>query len=181
MNPTATQPEVRHLPPLDTAKIEKAAAEWVQTRLTGITDPEQVAAAAGKIVETEKRAKEKALLARDMCVYTLETRYRLCRGADLAGALGMASRSRLTVIRKQMKALADRGELVYTPNAAEVLPKLAAEAARHAARWTAAKKVRDKAVNQLLASGRSNADVGRLIGRHASRVSHLKHKTQEVA
>lgn len=175
MNATATDAEleVRNLPRLDEAPIAKAAQAWVTQRLSEHTDPEARATAAAKIVATEGRAADRARAARDAAAHTIVTRYRVRRGADIAGALG--------VNRTRWKAIRDsQAELDPAPvdNAPEVLPNLAAAAEKHAQRAEAARVARDEAAGVLLAEGRSNAEVAKMIGVDPSRVSHIKHREQ---
>lgn len=177
---TTTLLEVRNLPVLNTDAIATEAAAWVDSRLEGLTDAEEVAKQAARIVLSEDRAAEKERIKRDAAAYTLETGYRLRRGANLAGAMGV-QRSRLMVIRRKMKEQADAGRFKPVPDAEKVLPRLAKKAAEHNARVAAARVRRDAAVDQLVAAGWKGARIAEIVGTDPSRVSHIKHKVAEVA
>lgn len=198
-----TAPEVKNLPPLDTAQVEADAAAWVDERLTRASadGAAMVAADAASLVLREERAAEKARHERDHTACGLLAHYTVRRGADVAGALGV-QRSRWNTIRD--RAAADHGytriitdrhgrtrevgdwnalmadpdfKFPYVENADKALPKLALKAATHTARAECARRRRDAAVEHLLTvEGKSNAEVARIIGRDPSRVSHIKHR-----
>lgn len=177
---TTTLPEIRALPLLDTAKITADAEAWVNARLSTLTDPESVAKEAGLIITKARAAAEVALADRDAAVYTLDTRYHLRRGANLAGAAGLQSRSRLTVIREKCKDLEDAGKFTAVEGADRVLPKVAKEHATQVARAKAAEPHRDAAILDLAAQGWSNARIAALVGLDPSQVSRIKSR-EEVA
>lgn len=181
MDTTASEREVRTLPQLDAAAITAAAAAWVDARIKDLTDSEDLARVAAKIATREFATTEDVRVERDAAAYTVATTYRLRRGANMPGALGV-NRNRWKVIRDKQKELAESGQWRGPiDNALEVLPKLAAKAALHNARSEAARKVMYAATRQLSALGWTNAAIGELIGRDASRVSHIKHMEGDAA
>lgn len=176
MEPDATpKPEVTSLPPLDIEKVTQDAKEWIDRALAGVATAEGRAAAASDLERDEAKQAARWKKKREAAVHTLTVAYRLRRGAGLAEALGVP-RSSLMVIRK--RAAAAGHDLI--PEADKVLPSVARHAATHIAREEYARRLRDAAVLELVEAEWTNAKIGELIGRDQSRVSHIKHRDDEV-
>lgn len=200
---TEAAEDVRTLPRLDETSISEAAQAWVASRMSECADAEDRAKTAAQLVIKEDKATEKVRAERDAAACTLSAYYRVRRGADIPGALGV-NRTRWKNIRDRVaaqhgftRAVEDRSgktrvvgswddlmaagyEFPRVPNAPAVLPGLAKQAETHAQRAEFARRARDAAARELGEQrGWSNARIARLIGRDASRVSHIKHK--EVA
>lgn len=176
-----TAPEVKTLPPLNVEKITAEAQAWVRERLHGLTDPVEIAKASSKIKAAEDATAEKWRQKRNAAAYALKTRYRLRRGADLAGALGM-QRSRLMVVHRKTQALVASGHtLPHIEDPVAELPTLAARTAKHQGRADAANQARTEAVWALIDADWSNKRIADLIGVHPSQVSHIKNARAEVA
>lgn len=173
--------EVNSLPSLNMPKMEADAVAWVTTKL-GVAydqgDSSGLARDAARLAAREEVAAAAARVERDRAVYTLQSgEYPNISYSDLAGALGLQSRARLTVIHQQMQALEEEGKFTPHPDPVAALPKLAATTQRHTTRAAAARAIRDQAVRLLLCDeGQTNAYVAKLIGTNPSRVSHMKKK-----
>lgn len=176
---TATRPEVRDLPVLDTTAIHAAAEAWVAGRLTD-TDPEALAVAAHKIIDTERAHAQKAREDRDVALWTLDRHYRVRRGTNLVAVMGLHSRAALTKVREKMREREAAGDFTPATDPAAQLVKASKTATVHTARAEAAIPYAERAIAALLADGWSNAAIGRLVGRDHSLVSRHRRK-QEVA
>ena len=207
MNATVTdEHEVRTLPTLDEASIDHAAAAWVAQRLNALPDAEERAKAAGRLVTTEEKALNKVRRQRDAAACAILAHYRVRRGSDIPGALGV-NRTRWKNIRDaeaarhgftrterdertgKEKVVGSWEDLVAAgfdfpkvENAPKVLPKLARDSEMHAKRIEHAKVVRNAAAATLCARGMSNSEVGEIIGVDASQVSRIRNQDHvEVA
>lgn len=163
-------PEVKSLPFLDVAAASAPAAAHVAAILKPAGDDlaERARLAAGAIDRQEKELAE-VRARRDAAAWTIENHYHARRAASMSRALGVG--------RTRWKAIKDRLALnppAPVPDAPEVLPELAAKTVLLQATVNLLHEHRDEAARALkAATGMTNADVARLIGRDPARVSHL--------
>lgn len=161
------RPEVRTLPALDAVAVCKGATDDVDALFpAGMTAEERLLKAHDVAQDLEKRV-QRAIAKRDAAAWTLETRYHCRRGTSIADALGVG-RTRWKTIRDRIKAMDVEPDPI--PNAPEALPRLAAKAARLQVQRDRALEIRKAAAAEL---DLPRAEIGRMLGLDASRVSHL--------
>lgn len=173
METTTHEREVRTLPVLDVDALRTKAAAWLeQTEAAAAGDPEKLLTYFA--AEDQEGATAAARL--DAVVHTLLTDWTLRRGANLAGALG-TNRSGVQKI-KVRAAKAGHEPVEAAPT---VLPKVAAAAKVHSIRRELYQDAWEHAIGALMDQGWKNADIARLVGRDASRISHLRNREGTAA
>ena len=160
--------KVVSVPALNVAAIAAAAEKWVHKHVD-FTTPETTAVSATKIVDKATVEAQKHRLARDKAAWTVSQQYHMKRGANLPSMIGV-NRNRWARIRNAMSALAP----APTPDPFQVLWDAANKTATLTARIDAATKVRDAALRDIAAEGAKNYEIANLIGRHQSRISHMR-------
>lgn len=171
----ATRPTVS-LPALNVSDRElQAQDQWVTKRIPSDADPDVRAKAAAQLVASLTKELDSVRGQRDLAAYSVHVHYRVRRGGGIATALGVG-RTRWQAIKEKQRELG----LAAFDAAPTRLPALARQTVLLTRRYTAALAARDNAVQELIASGWSNARVAAWIGRDAARVSHVRNKTPEA-
>lgn len=160
------KPEVRTLPALDTAAVCKGAADAVDALFSPDMTLEERLVKAHRVQEELDKRVRKVRAERDAAAWTLYTEYRCRKGASIADALGVG-RTRWKSIRDRIK---DAVAPDPVPDAPTALPRLAARTAVLQAQLDRALAIRKAAADEL---DLPRAEIGRMLGLDASRVSHL--------
>lgn len=165
-----TLTDIWSLPLLDVDAAVAGAEEYVAGVLPAPTaTAEHRARAAADLLETLNTDATRARALRDAAAVTVMTTYRVRRGANMPGALG--------VVRARWKAIRDEQARVQpadVPDALEHLGEYAAAAAQANARIAAATTARHKAIADLIAEGRTNVEIAKAARLDPSRISTMR-------
>jgi DNA-binding CsgD family transcriptional regulator len=177
-----TRPECcdRDLWSIDALDLDATAAEaqaWARVTWDPTADPAVLAVHVASTIDQLSADLIVARESRDLAAWSVSQAYHLRRGANMPGALGL----KRVAWKKIRDRYADDPPAALVPDALAALPGLAAEAARINARLDAALEVREAVVTRLAATGRTDAEIARLIGRDPSRVSRIRYRVKHAA
>lgn len=161
--------DLTSITPLDAAGIEAEARAWVERQITDCVFMESQLEKAAAIVNEYDQLETSFREERDRVALAIQHFYNVRRGASVHAAIGV-NRTRWSAMRQEagnrrhLRRYADPDRLV----------ELAAATYQARMRAHYAREARDAAV-RYLSETMTNVEIGALIGRNPSQVSHIKY------